>query len=505
MSSSSLSCINPQDAAAELLRRRNARARLLDFTTYTFPGYRPNWHHQVLCDRLDAFRRGDITRLLVFLPPQHGKSELVSRRLPGQFLGDNPDLRIIAASYTSDLASAMNRDVQRVMDSAEYRRLFPATRLWGKNVRSDAHGAYLRNSEMFEIVGRRGYYKSAGVGGGITGRPMDVGIIDDPIKGREQADSPAYRDKAWGWYNGDFLSRAHGGTRILITCTRWHEDDLAGRLLKLQEDDPKADRWEVLCLPAICDAPGLHPYDPRAAGEALWPAMHPLEVLEAKRAASPYDWASLYMQRPRAQGMVEWPDEFFGPHIWFDEWPPDLVKRAMSLDPSKGKQDKSGDYSAFVYGGVDRQLCLWVDADLDNTRPVEPLEGQLTRSIQEDGIAIYQAWRPDGFVIETNGFQHMVANCFARESQRRHLGLKLYAVCNTDPKAQRIRTLGTYLAQRRLRVRKTPGGRMLVQQLKDFPTGDKVDGPDALKMFEEMLNLLLYGKAAESNVELLRA
>lgn len=492
-------------AALELLRRRDARRGLLTFTGYTFPAYQVNWHHRLKCEYLDRFARGEIKRLMIFEPPQHGKSELVSRRLPAKLLGDDPNRRIIACSYTAGLSSAMNRDVQRIMDSREYRRLYPATQLFGKNVRSDAHGSYLRNSEIFEIVGHRGFYKSAGVGGGITGRPMDVGLIDDPIKGREEADSPILRDKIWAWYNGDFLSRAHGGTQILLTSTRWHENDLPGRLLKLQEDDPRADKWTILILPAICESPGATPGDPRQAGEALWPAQHPLEMLEQKRASSPYDFASLYQQKPRVQGLVEWPDEYFGPHIWFDDWPEDLVCRAQAIDPSKGKSDKSGDYSALVDLGVDRQLNLWVDADLDNGRPIEPLEGTPGRSLVEDAITRWMAFRSKGLLVETNGFQEWVAKALLKASKSRNLGIPLYTINNTIPKEQRIRTLGTYLAQRRLRVRKTKGGRLLVQQLRDFPTGTHDDGPDALKMAEQMADYLMRGKQSGDQVQLLRA
>jgi len=146
-----------------------ARRRLLAFTTYTMPGYQVNWHHELVCDYLDRFAAGDIKRLMIFQPPRTGKSELVSRRLPAFMLGRNPDLTIIAASYGADLARRMNRDVQRIIDSEPYRKLFSGTQLSGKNVRADAQGSWLRNSDMFEVVGRAGYYIGVGVGGAVTG------------------------------------------------------------------------------------------------------------------------------------------------------------------------------------------------------------------------------------------------------------------------------------------------------------------------------------------------
>lgn len=146
---------------------------MLDFVTYTKPDYEPAWFHGVWCDYLDRFVAGDIRRLMVFAPPRHGKSELVSRRLPACILGRNPDAQIIACSYSADLASRMNRDVQRIIDEPAYARLFPGTRLGGANVRTLAKGTWLRNSDLFEVVGCEGVYRSSGVGGGITGMGFD--------------------------------------------------------------------------------------------------------------------------------------------------------------------------------------------------------------------------------------------------------------------------------------------------------------------------------------------
>ncbi len=213
---------------------RTARKNLLDFTLYTMPGYDANWHHRVLCSYLDRWMFGDIRRLMVFMPPQHGKSEQVSRRCPAKIMGDIPTARLVTASYSADLASKMNRDVQKIMDTPQYTRLYPDTQLGGRKVRAVSSLDPLRNRDEFELLDRDGNftggsYKCAGVGGGISGRPMDFGIIDDPIKGREEAESPAVRETVWGWYTGDFLSRTHNDTRLLLTATRWNPDDLPGQ------------------------------------------------------------------------------------------------------------------------------------------------------------------------------------------------------------------------------------------------------------------------------------
>jgi phage terminase large subunit-like protein len=204
---------------------------------------------------------------------------------------------------------------------------------------------------------------------------------------------------------------------------------------------------------------------------------------------------------------AEWPAEYLGPHVFFDDWPQDLVCKVMSLDPSKGKKDKSGDYSAFVMLGVDSKGVLWADADMDNTRPVQPLESRPdTTSILEDGLAILRTWKPQAFVVETIGFQEWVARVFQDAAAKRNLTLPLYGFQTTDPKIGRIRTLGPYLAQRRLRIRNTKGGKMLAQQLRDFPVGTHDDGPDALKFAELMADYLLNGSSqVNQQVQLLRA
>jgi predicted phage terminase large subunit-like protein len=285
------------------IAREKARRSIAAFCLYTDSRYQMNWHHKLLCDYLDAFYRKEVRRLMVFMPPRHGKSELVSRKLPAYLFGRNPDAAIIATSYSADLAQRMNRDVQRIIDSPAYGEVFPNTSLYGKNIRTMASGTYLRNSDIFEIVGRRGTYRGAGVGGGITGMGGDYIIIDDPIKNREEANSHTYREKLWDWYTSTLYTRQEKDAAILITLTRWHEDDLAGRLLELTKTDPSADRWEVLTLPAICEPETRCPWDTREEGAALWESKFDYDALmKIKSTVGIYDWSAMYQQRPQPAG-----------------------------------------------------------------------------------------------------------------------------------------------------------------------------------------------------------
>ena len=335
---------DPVDELKAMLRER-ARRSMLDFTVYTRPFYEPNWHHRVLCEKLDRFVRGEIKRLMVFMPPQNGKSELVSRCLPAFILGKRPTTKIIACSYADALASQMNRDVQRIIDCKQYGELFPTVGLSGKNVRSVAQGSWLRNNDIFEIVGHGGRYRSAGVDGGITGMGAEIFIIDDPIKNQKEAMSPTIRNKCAAWYRNDVFTRLRGAdSGVLITQTRWHEGDLSGYLLDLSEEMEDADDWEVLSIPAL-NEDGPSEDDPRQIGEPLWPKFYPVSYLKTVKAQSEQTWNALYQQRPSSpEGNMIRRDWI----SYYDDLPDGATDWLQSWDLTF-KKTKSG---SFVVGQV---------------------------------------------------------------------------------------------------------------------------------------------------------
>jgi len=307
--------------------QERARRHLLNFITYTKPDYDTNWYHEVICREIDAMIAGETTRLILCAPPRHGKSEIVSRRFPAYLFGKDPDAEVIACSYSSDLAGQMNRDTQRIIDSAGYKAVFPDIGLWGKNIRSTAQSVYLRNSDVFEIVNHKGTYRSAGVGGGIMGMGAKYVIIDDPFKNREEANSQTIREKIWEWYTSTVYTRLAPDARILIIMTRWHEDDLVGRLIEKQKDGEN-DQWRVISFPAFADPAreDVHPEDGRKAGEPLWPARYGEKRLKKIKAVlGSYEWSALYQQRPSpSEGAIflrEWWKYWTTmPHpTWFDE------------------------------------------------------------------------------------------------------------------------------------------------------------------------------------------
>jgi hypothetical protein len=283
-----------------------AKDDILSFTLYTKEDYIVNWHHEFLCDKLNKFARGEIKRMMVFMPPQHGKSELTSRRLAAFMLGQNPNLRIALCAYNATFASKFNRQIQRIMTDKSYLDVFPETKLNHKNVATDSHGSYLRNSETFEIVEKNGSFISVGVGGGITGNPVDIALIDDPIKGAEEAGSQTYREKLWEWYTTELETRLNNNSQILVTLTRWNVDDLAGRILEYSNDENARD-WEVVVFPRI-KIDNSNPNDPREVGEVLWPEIHSLESALEARQRNAVKFEALQQQNPK---IMEAGNEFY--------------------------------------------------------------------------------------------------------------------------------------------------------------------------------------------------
>lgn len=360
-----------QAAATELLRRRGARKSLIAFTEYTLTSYEAAAHHRLIAEKLEAVERGEIDRLMINMPPRHGKSELASRRFPAWYLGRHPEATIISTSYNMDKATEFGGEVRDIVRSSEYRTLFEAVEL-----KEDTR------AKGFWRTGEGGYYISAGVGTALTGRGTvgPIVLIDDPLKDRVEADSETTRENVWRWYSSVVLSRFPKA--IIVVQTRWHEDDLTGRLL--EEQAKGGDKWEILELPAIS-----------SSGHALWPEFYPLEVLErVKKTSIPRDWSALYQQRPA-------PDEgAYFKRDWlryYDEKPTHLRVYGAS---DYAVTDAGGDYTVHLVVGVDPEdniyvldlwrgqtaSDVWVQMWLDLVKVHKPLmwieeQGQIIKSI----------------------------------------------------------------------------------------------------------------------------
>ena len=227
-----------------------ARHRLINFSRYMQPDLALEPFHVVYYTLLDMFAHGLIRKMIVQMPPQHGKSEGSSRKTPAFMLGLDPDKKICIGSYAATIARDFNRDVQRIIDTPRYRELFPETYLNGSNVVTMAN-TYLRNSDVIEMVGHKGSLRVVGRGGSLTSKTVDVSILDDVYKDYAEGNSPIVRNAAWKWYTTVVRTRLHNDSQELIVFTRWHDDDLIGRIEKSGETVIDIKSWDdVKDIPA---------------------------------------------------------------------------------------------------------------------------------------------------------------------------------------------------------------------------------------------------------------
>ena len=283
---------------------------LLSFTRHTLPSFAPAPFHIAYYEVLTRFAMGEIKKLMITMPPQHGKSEGATRRLPAFVLGQDPDKRIAIVSYNAIKARKFNRELQRIMDDDRYYELFPQTLLAGQasyQEQGRRSRNYARNSDECEIVGYQGSFKTIGVGGSLTGEPVDMLIMDDLYKDASSAWSPVIRQNVADWYDTVASTRLHNDSQQLLVFTRWHMEDLAGRLLEQEGvydpiENPQG--WLLVSFPAIQNRPPSE-QDPRVEGEPLWPERHSLEKLLEIKGRSPTVFESLYQQNPQpSQGLM---------------------------------------------------------------------------------------------------------------------------------------------------------------------------------------------------------
>ena len=293
-------------ASLQLVTQEN----LLSFTRHTLPSFAPAPFHIAYYEMLTRFAMGEIKKLMITMPPQHGKSEGATRRLPAFVLGQDPDKRIAIVSYNAIKARKFNRELQRIMDDDRYYELFPQTLLAGQasyQEQGRRSRNYARNSDECEIVGYQGSFKTIGVGGSLTGEPVDMLIMDDLYKDASSAWSPVIRQNVADWYDTVASTRLHNDSQQLLVFTRWHMEDLAGRLLEQEGvydpiENPQG--WLLVSFPAIQNRPPSE-QDPRAEGEPLWPERHSLDKLLEIKGRSPTVFESLYQQNPQpSQGLM---------------------------------------------------------------------------------------------------------------------------------------------------------------------------------------------------------
>lgn len=321
---------------------------LAEYAIAIDPNYDLQWFHKEIARKLEnGYKRmiaGEDVRIMIFMPPRHGKSDLATQKFPSWVLGKNAEMQFIVSSYSDELATDFGQNTRAIMNSAEYQAMFD-TRL-----RPDA------KAKGKWLTGKKGGYTAVGVGGALTGRGFNIGIVDDPFKNREEADSAVIRESRHKWYQSTFSTREEGSSMIIFILTRWHEDDLAGRVLKDADDARRAgeeyEDWDIIQYKAIAteDEPM------RKEGEALWENKFPLRKLAAKKAVmGSYEFSALYQQTP-----VDEENRKFK-QAWFQYRELEQVRsietrNIMTIDP-RGKDDiKLGtDYVGYTINFIDKE------------------------------------------------------------------------------------------------------------------------------------------------------
>ncbi len=375
------------------------------------------------------------------MPPRHGKSELASVRFPAWYLGRNPDHRIILACYGADLATRLSRHVRATIDSPRFQAVFP-----GVVLAQDS-----RAVDAWDLRGRRGGLKASGVGGPLTGHGAHLLIIDDPVKNREEADSATVRQSVWDWYTSTAYTRLEDDGAVLVIQTRWHEDDLTGRLLAAQGTDPAADQWTVLHMPALSDD-----------GGPLWPERYSLKDLERIRATvGPRDWQALYMGRPTPpEGSI-----FRLADIRVEDRSPDGLRWCRGWDLAASART-TADFTVGALCAVDAENRLWI-RDLYRRRQTWPqtVADMAALATQEPGTI---------WAIEQAGFQTAAVQQLAADA-------RFNCICIRGVQADRDKvTRALPWSGRQIRMVRGPWNQELIAEMIAFPHGQHDDQVDAI-------------------------
>jgi len=443
--------LSPPDAAAELLLRRKARASLAEWAKLN--GFQPARHHTLLLNRLEAVARGEVDRLAIFMPPGSAKSTYASALFPPWFLAHAPQKMVIAASHTQELAEHWGRRVRNLI-AEQHARL-------GYRIAADSQAAGRWATDA------GGEYFAAGVGGSVTGRRADLVVIDDPVRSREDAESETLRNRAWDWYRADLVTRLKPGAAIVLVQTRWHEDDLAGRILAAEGDRREGGAWEVIRLPAFAEL--LDPLG-RAPGEPLWPEWESGAQLERKRSIiGPRDWLALYQQRPTAEDGTYFKAEWF---------------RRYTDAPERMTIYMSGDFAVTEGGGDFTELAVWGVDSLENVYALDWWSGQTASDTwAAEFIRLIKRWRPVAFIGEAGPIRRAMEPLLSRMMRDE----RAYTVCewlsHGNDKAANARSLQGFMANGRLYWPMTDWAERVKDQMLRFPGGKHDDAVDAASLF----------------------
>ncbi len=457
-----------RDRPEELARREAARRHLcknkyLPFVMRFNPDYLPGWVHKDICRRLEKFSANVAMkrspRLMLTMPPRHGKSTLTSKTFAAWHLGKYPRHEFMSCSYSGSLSMSFSRMVRQLLRDPAYHSLFD-TRL-----DPDSQGA-----EAW-LTKEGGGFTSAGIGGAITGKGAHILNIDDPVKNREDAESETARQNAWNWYTSTAYTRLAPGGGVLIILTRWHDDDLAGRLLEAMKDR-EADQWEIVNYPAVA----LEDERYRFAGEALHPERYSEKALgRIKKTLGNRDWGALYQQNPVPEEGGYFKRENF---VFYDFNDPKAVPQKKGLvnytawDLAIGLK-QINDYSVGGAVSIDRDLDLWI-RDIDRKRSE-------SMALVKRILDFHVKWAAQRTGIEKGVIEMTIAPFLKQERRKRKLWDFNYTELKPgkQDKVARARTIQGMHESRKIHMPyNAPWSEAFIQEILRFPHGvhdDQVD------------------------------
>lgn len=391
--------------------KQTCRNNLIDYACVVKKDYQVNWHHRIIADALTRVADGDCKRLIISVPPRHGKSELASVLCPSWFLGRNPKGQVMITSYSASLADSFSRRARNLTQETNFKAVFPNFQLSDD---SQSVKAWHTTSG--------GHCISAGVGGAITGKGFHLGIIDDPISNREEAESQLIRDKIWDWYTSTFYTRQEKDAAIVLMMTRWHEDDLAGRLIEAEKAG--GEQWEKVTLSAINEDPS----NEREIGDPLWPDKYSIEDLQKiKKNIGDRDWNALYQQKPfnEAGGMFK---KAYFQH-YAEPLTDSITKKITFVDPAISEK-QTADYTAIVTIGLNEKNQIFVLDVVQERMNPDDLINTL--------FSVVNTYEPDIVGIENVQFQKMLILEIRKQMNMRNVFFHLEEVRPTGEKTARI-------------------------------------------------------------------
>lgn len=437
------------EALDEKKRIEDARDHFLSFVLAMQDDYMVGAHHKKLAELLEALERGEKDRIAVSIAPRFGKSHLISYYYPAWYLGRHPDHYVIMASHTADLAVDFSRKVRNLINSPEYKRIFPEV-----SVASDAKAAGRWNTN------HGGEFFAVGVGGAVAGRGAHLLLVDDPFSEQDVLNGNyEVFEKAYQWFTFGARTRLMSSGKVAIVHTRWAKADLIGRLVKDMALNELADQYEVVEFPAILPS-----------GKSLWPEMWPVDKLERTKASMPaFQWNAQYQQNPTGEESAIVKREWW--RLWTKDKPPECEYRLLSYDTAFSTNNRA-DYSACQLWGVFRDEGEKANAIMLNAWKAKLEFPELKKKVFED----YREWEPDGIIVEAKASgAPLIA-----ELRRAGIPVQEYVPSKGNDKIARLNSVADMLASGMVWAPQTRWAEDVIEEVASFPAGEHDDQVDSL-------------------------